>query len=271
MPVTRLRQLAPLIQAAGLKISRELGYQPSKVSQRTFPIAKSDAAGESPLQAACAGRLAELWCELARFCNMRSRIRRCWWRDMSALLIVRPPAIRPAACLHRDRCAAADLLVSLPRRTGFPTTATTPAGDIAPRRNQRPATSHIARRSGCFTPRNTNRLEVTPVVVNGMMFVTAANDAFALDARTGREIWHHSRPITEGLIDDASRHLNRGVAVWATPSLHGDRQRAPAVSRCALRKSALGCCLAPMEQELWRDQRAAGREGQSSRRDFGRR
>jgi IclR family acetate operon transcriptional repressor len=29
MPVTRLRQLAPLIQAAGLQISRELGYQPA--------------------------------------------------------------------------------------------------------------------------------------------------------------------------------------------------------------------------------------------------
>jgi IclR family acetate operon transcriptional repressor len=29
MPVTRLRQLAPLIQAAGLKISAELGYQPA--------------------------------------------------------------------------------------------------------------------------------------------------------------------------------------------------------------------------------------------------
>lgn len=29
MPVTRLRQLAPLMQAAGLQISRELGYQPS--------------------------------------------------------------------------------------------------------------------------------------------------------------------------------------------------------------------------------------------------
>src|SRR5262249_20198216 len=27
MPVTRLRQLAPLIQAAGIKISTELGYQ----------------------------------------------------------------------------------------------------------------------------------------------------------------------------------------------------------------------------------------------------
>jgi alcohol dehydrogenase (cytochrome c) len=65
-----------------------------------------------------------------------------------------------------------------------------------------------------FHARNTSRLEVTPVVVNGMMFVTAANDAAALDARTGRVVWRHTWPISEGLIDDASGHLNRGVGVW---------------------------------------------------------
>lgn len=65
-----------------------------------------------------------------------------------------------------------------------------------------------------FHAQNSNWLENTPVVVNGLMFVTAANDAFALDARTGRVVWHHSRPTSEGLIDDASRHLTRGAAVW---------------------------------------------------------
>src|SRR6266403_5014860 len=65
-----------------------------------------------------------------------------------------------------------------------------------------------------FHVRDVSDLEVTPVVVGGMMFVTAANDAYALDARTGRTIWHYSRPITEGLIDDASQHHNRGVGVW---------------------------------------------------------
>src|SRR5258708_7013425 len=65
-----------------------------------------------------------------------------------------------------------------------------------------------------FHVRDASDLEVTPVVVGGMMFVTAANDAYALDARTGRTIWHYSRPITEGLIDDASQHHNRGVGVW---------------------------------------------------------
>ena len=65
-----------------------------------------------------------------------------------------------------------------------------------------------------FHANNSNRLEVTPVVVNGLMLVTAANHALALDARTGRTVWQYERPDTEGLIDDASRHLNRGVGVW---------------------------------------------------------
>jgi glucose dehydrogenase len=65
-----------------------------------------------------------------------------------------------------------------------------------------------------FQLRETTGLEVTPVVVNGIMFVTSANDAFALDARTGRSIWHYARPVTQGLIDDASQHHNRGIAIW---------------------------------------------------------
>jgi len=65
-----------------------------------------------------------------------------------------------------------------------------------------------------FHANNSNRLEVTPVVVNGLMLVTVANHALALDARTGRTVWQYERPDTEGLIDDASRHLNRGVGVW---------------------------------------------------------
>ena len=65
-----------------------------------------------------------------------------------------------------------------------------------------------------FHAPNSNSLEVTPVVVDGMMFVTSANDAYALDAQTGRVVWHYSRPVTEGLIDDASAHHNRGVGIW---------------------------------------------------------
>ncbi|MGH9434927.1 MAG: pyrroloquinoline quinone-dependent dehydrogenase, partial [Terriglobia bacterium] len=65
-----------------------------------------------------------------------------------------------------------------------------------------------------FHASSSDRMEVTPVVAGGVMFVTSANDVFALDARTGRVLWRHLRPITEGLIDDASSHHNRGVALW---------------------------------------------------------
>jgi alcohol dehydrogenase (cytochrome c) len=65
-----------------------------------------------------------------------------------------------------------------------------------------------------FHAPNSDHLEVTPLVVNGTMFVTSANHTFALDARTGRIVWHNSRPNSEGLIDDASRHMSRGVGVW---------------------------------------------------------
>ncbi len=56
-------------------------------------------------------------------------------------------------------------------------------------------------------------LEDTPVVVDGVMYVTAVNEAYALDARSGREIWHYSRPRSQGLAGDAASGINRGVAV----------------------------------------------------------
>lgn len=65
-----------------------------------------------------------------------------------------------------------------------------------------------------FHPGNTQRLEATPVVIRGVMYVTSSNDVFALDASTGRTLWHYSRPNSSGLLDDAAAHKSRGVAVW---------------------------------------------------------
>src|SRR6266850_1418847 len=78
------------------------------------------------------------------------------------------------------------------------------------------STSNVAklRAQWVFHAPNSSSLEVTPVVVDRIMFVTAANDAYALDAQSGRTLWHYSRPITEGLIDDAAQHHNRGVGLW---------------------------------------------------------
>lgn len=56
-------------------------------------------------------------------------------------------------------------------------------------------------------------LQTTPVVVDGVMYVTSVNEVYALDAGTGREIWHFKRPRTKGLAGDAASGINRGVAV----------------------------------------------------------
>lgn len=60
---------------------------------------------------------------------------------------------------------------------------------------------------------NARHLEVTPVVVGGVMYVTNVNAAWALDAATGRAIWHYERPRSKGLSGDAAGGINRGVAV----------------------------------------------------------
>ena len=57
------------------------------------------------------------------------------------------------------------------------------------------------------------RLEVTPLVVDGVMYITTANEAWALNATTGRQIWHWRQARTKGLLSEAGAGANRGVAV----------------------------------------------------------
>lgn len=64
-----------------------------------------------------------------------------------------------------------------------------------------------------FTLPNTGRLEVTPVVVDGIMYVTSSNECYALDAGTGRQIWHFRRPKTPGMPGEAASGINRGVGI----------------------------------------------------------
>ena len=45
------------------------------------------------------------------------------------------------------------------------------------------------------------------------MYVTSANECYALDAGNGREIWRFQQPRTKGLVGNAAGGINRGVAV----------------------------------------------------------
>ena len=72
---------------------------------------------------------------------------------------------------------------------------------------------HLAPKWMFSIPTAPRALEGTPVVAEGVMYVTSVNEAHALDARNGREIWHYRRPRSSGLAGDAASGINRGVAV----------------------------------------------------------
>jgi len=80
-----------------------------------------------------------------------------------------------------------------------------------------PGTAAQLRLKWLFPVGNARNLRTTPIVVGGVMYVTAPNEVYAVDARSGRQIWHYSRPRTSGVIGDAGAGVNRGVA------LRGDR------------------------------------------------
>jgi len=75
--------------------------------------------------------------------------------------------------------------------------------------------SRLAPRWTFQLPGITQQVENTPVVVEGLMYVSSANEIWALDAGTGRQIWHWRRNRTNGLAGNAAIGFNRGVSVSA--------------------------------------------------------
>ena len=58
------------------------------------------------------------------------------------------------------------------------------------------------------------RLEVAPIVIDGIMYLSGWNEVHALDATTGKLLWNYSQPRTEGIQGDGGGGANRGVAIW---------------------------------------------------------
>ena len=77
-----------------------------------------------------------------------------------------------------------------------------------------------------FTLADNSELQVTPVTAEGVMYVTAANECYALDAGSGRQIWHYRRLRTQGIIGVSAKGVNRGAAIagdkvfFATDNAH---------------------------------------------------
>jgi len=59
-----------------------------------------------------------------------------------------------------------------------------------------------------------NKFEATPIVIDGVLYATGAlNHAWAIDGRTGKQLWHYQRALPEGL-KVCCGMVNRGFAVY---------------------------------------------------------
>jgi alcohol dehydrogenase (cytochrome c) len=65
-----------------------------------------------------------------------------------------------------------------------------------------------------YQPPGTGSVESTPVVANGVMYVTSGPTmAAALDLRSGKALWEWTRPIAASVLNLGFPRVNRGVAI----------------------------------------------------------
>ncbi len=72
-----------------------------------------------------------------------------------------------------------------------------------------------------FQTNQTNTIKCTPLLVNGVLYITVPDNVWAVDARSGHMLWHYTYPPNKGF------HIgHRGVAMWGdwlyylTPDAH---------------------------------------------------
>ena len=107
-----------------------------------------------------------------------------------------------------------------------------------------------------FSLPNTSRLQVTPVVVDGVMYVTSANECYALDAGAAADL---ALPAPADQRADRQRRRRRQPRRRRRrrPRVHGHRSRASHRAQSLDRRAAVGNRNGGLAPELQRDRRAA--------------
>lgn len=84
-----------------------------------------------------------------------------------------------------------------------------------------PSNVHQLSLAWAFQTNQVQGIKATPILVNGVIYVSAPDDVWAIDARTARQLWRYTNPKNDGF------HIgHRGVAVYknfvyfTTPDAH---------------------------------------------------
>ena len=138
------------------------------------------------------------------------------FRDLIAFLSrLHGVAVGPDLAAHGGVSTAAADAIMYPNPGDWPTYSGNVDGNRYSRLAQINTRNVSSLRPAWVHPLPYTRLETTPLVVGGIMYVTGPNQIYALDGRTGSEIWSYSRPrsVGSGISGDAAKGANRGVAV----------------------------------------------------------
>ncbi|PWU00745.1 MAG: acido-empty-quinoprotein group A [Terriglobia bacterium] len=84
-----------------------------------------------------------------------------------------------------------------------------------------PANVHQITLAWAFQTNQTQQIKASPILVNGVIYLTTPDNIWAIDARTARQLWKYTYPMNEGF------HIgHRGAAVYrdsvflTTPDAH---------------------------------------------------
>ena len=115
--------------------------------------------------------------------------------------------------------------------------------------------------------RTGNKFEATPIVIDGMMYITGAlNHAWAIDARTGTQIWHYQRSAAATGLKVCCGLVNRGFAVYGDRLFMVTLDAHLVALDMKTGKVVWDIEMAKRQGWLRRHRRAAGRQGQGDRR-----
>jgi alcohol dehydrogenase (cytochrome c) len=117
--------------------------------------------------------------------------------------------------LHAQDISSKDLLDGLANPSRWLTHSGDYAGHrFSPLTQITPANAEQLQAQWTFQTGVVNKFEATPIVIDGILYVTGAlNHAWAIDGRTGRQIWHYQRQLPQGL-KVCCGMVNRGFAVY---------------------------------------------------------
>ena len=106
-------------------------------------------------------------------------------------------------------------------------------GDYTGQRHSRltqitPANVHQLTLAWAFQTGQTQQIKATPILVDGVIYITTPDNIWAIDARSARQFWRYTYPANQGF------HIgHRGAAVYKRLRLPDHARRAPGRARRA--------------------------------------